>query len=258
MRQEHIRTSRAAANKASGLVIIMALLAGLVSLTTSGVAPAAAADRPLSVAIIGDSLARGYCRGLRRLLRRDDAYRLECWAHPSSGLTRPDFFDWSARLSEYLASDRIDLAIVSMGANDAQRMVLDDRILDFEEQAWADAYGARVEDVIAQLDAHGAKVIWVGMPIARSDRYARRMARLNEIYISHVEGKAVTFLSLWEATQDETGRYAAALPDASGRTRIMRDDDGIHFTGAGEQLVSCMLLGLFPGVERAGDVADPC
>lgn len=231
----------------------------LLALGLAQIAPRPAiAEAPQTVAIIGDSMAKGYCRGLRRHLKGNDGYRIKCWSHPSSGLTRPDFLNWDDKLAGYLEGEKIDIAVVAFGANDAQRMVLDDQILDFTDEAWAQAYGARIDRIIDQLQAHGAQIIWVGMPIARSARYSRKMDRLNAIYVARMAARNVPYLSIWEATQDATGRYSAALPDAKGRTRVMRDGDGIHFTGAGEALVSCLVLARFPGVSDPGDLARNC
>lgn len=238
-----------------GRSLLVALLA--LGFAASGFG-SARAESPQTVAIIGDSMAKGYCRGLRRHLKGNDGYRIKCWSHPSSGLTRPDFLNWDDKLAGYLEGEKVDIAVVAFGANDAQRMVLDDQILDFTDEAWAAAYGARIDRIIDQLEAHGAQIIWVGMPIARSARYSRKMDRLNAIYAQRMAARDVPFLSIWEATQDATGRYSAALPDAKGRTRVMRDGDGIHFTGAGEALVSCLVLGRFPGVSDPGDLARTC
>ncbi|MEM9049975.1 MAG: DUF459 domain-containing protein [Pseudomonadota bacterium] len=235
---------------------LFALLA--LALSLAALPRAVGADTPQSVAIIGDSMAKGYCRGLRRHLKGVEGYALNCWSHPSSGLTRNDFLDWDAKLAGYLSETRIDIAVVAFGANDAQRLVLADRILDFDEAAWAEEYGDRVERIIDQLSVHGAQIVWVGMPISRSARYSRKMARLNEIYAARTAARGVPYLSIWEATQDDSGRYSAALPDATGRTRVMRDKDGIHFTGAGEALISCLVLARFPGVGDPGTLSRSC
>ncbi|MFN6979652.1 MAG: DUF459 domain-containing protein [Gemmobacter sp.] len=208
--------------------------------------------------MIGDSLAGDYCRGLQRHIGRTAGWRLLCWAHPSSGLTRIDFFDWDAKLRDYLAAETIDVAFVSMGANDAQRIVLTDKVLDFETEAWAEVYGARVAATIAQLGAAGAAVVWVGLPTASSARYARRLDWLNGIYEAQAEAAGIAFVPLWERTSDASGRYVSTLPDATGRDRPARKSDGFHFSMDGETLVACDLLTYLPGVARAADLSRNC
>lgn len=240
----------------------MALAVLALGQTASPIAAQAAGAMPASghvtVAVIGDSIARQYCRGLKRHLARDERYRIECWVHASSGLTRDDFLDWDAKLGEYLAQDRPDVALVSFGANDAQRMVLPDRVLDFGRDEWDAAYGERIDGVIARLKSVGASVVWIGLPIPRATGFAAKLDRLNALYRDHSAAAGVPFLSLWESTQDDTGRYAAALPDANGRLRVAREDDGVHYTRDGEILIACKLLPSLPGIASASDVSNGC
>jgi hypothetical protein len=239
--------------------IPVATMMGL--LTATGPARAVSTDvqgAPMTVAVIGDSIARQYCRGLKRHIGRDPHYVVECWAHPSSGLTRDDFLDWDKRLSEYLSDERPDVAIVSMGANDAQQMTLPDRVVPFADPAWAEVYAARVDGIIRRLEDDGATVIWVGLPIPRSDVFARKLERLNAIYQTQAAATGARFLPMWRATQDSEGRFAPALPDAKGRLLLAREDDGVHYTRDGETLIACKLLGALPGVASAHELSDGC
>lgn len=213
---------------------------------------------PVTVAVVGDSLAGNYCRGLQRTLGRAEGWRLLCWSHPSSGLTRVDFFDWDARLRDYLAETVPDIAFVAMGANDAQRIVLTDRVLDFETDEWAAVYGARMDAMLAQFAAAGTRVVWVGLPTASSARYARRLNWLNGIYEAHAAAAGVDYVPLWERTSDAAGKYVSTLPDSSGRDRPARQSDGFHFSMDGETLVACTLLAWLPGVSRAEDLSRSC
>lgn len=204
--------------------------------------PAEATGAQQVIAVVGDSMARGYCQGLKRKLKDLPQFTVTCWTKPSSGLTRDDFFDWNAELSRRLRSDRVSHAVVSMGANDAQALTLDNRIVKFAEPEWEAVYGARVADVMAQLGSMGVQTFWVGMPVARSSGYSSKMKRLNRIYAENAAQQGARFISLWEFSQNGTGSYARALPDASGRTRVARADDGIHFSRHGEVIVSCYIL----------------
>jgi hypothetical protein len=43
---------------------------------------------------------------------------------------------------------------------------------------------------------------------------------------------------LYALFSDKSGDYSAYLPDASGKSRLMRGTDGIHFTAAGGDLAA--------------------
>lgn len=209
------------------------------------------------IAVVGDSMARGYCQGLKRQLDNVPGYAVECWAKPSSGLTRDDFFDWSTELNNRLRSGHIDFAVVSMGANDAQGMTLPNKILKFSDPEWADVYGQRVSEMIRQFKDQGTNIFWIGMPMARSPKYTAKMQRLNEIYAKKAMEDGASFISLWELTQDGSGGYARTLADADGRQRVARQEDGIHFNRDGEEIVSCYILHqIGPAAGLSGDALN--
>jgi hypothetical protein len=212
----------------------------------------------VTVAVVGDSLAGDYCRGLRRVLDRVPGYDVLCWAHPSSGLTRIDFFDWDATLRDYLATTTPDIAIVGMGANDAQRIVVDRAMYNLDDPEWTEIYGARVDAMIGALKGAGAEVTWVGLPAASSRRYDGKLALIDGIYRDRATAAAVGFLDLRARTLDGSGRYVATLPDKTGRDRPARQSDGIHFSAEGEVLVGCMLLDYVPGGAAVRDAAADC
>lgn len=234
-------------------------LAGLCLLaTTFAPSPAAAnsGSAGISIAIVGDSIARGYCRGLKRHLKPLSQVSLHCWTKPSSGLTRLDFFNWNDELRSLLPRGKVDYAIISMGANDAQDMTLKNRIVRFSDPAWGEVYRARVDDMIDLFKANGTDVFWIGMPIARSKNYTSKMAKLNRIYTDASSSRGATFISLWEFTQEASGRYTRVLPGLDGRPQLARAKDGIHFNRTGERIVSCHiwremgLTGLEPGAGK--------
>jgi hypothetical protein len=219
---------------------------------------AAATGTPVTVAVVGDSLAGDYCRGLRRVLHRVPGYDVQCWAHPSSGLTRIDYFDWDATLRDYLATGAPSIAIVGMGANDAQRIVVDRAMYDLDDPEWSEIYGGRVDGMIGALRAAGSEVVWVGLPSASSRRYDGKLAHIDGVYRARALAAEIAFLDLRTRTLDGSGRYVATLPDKSGRTRPARQSDGIHFSADGEVLVGCMLLDYLPGGEAVRSASADC
>lgn len=252
----------------AALALCLAAPAGATGTAPADSASAAAATRPVArpaepaepvtVAVVGDSLAGDYCRGLQRTLTGQAGFRVLCWAHPSSGLTRIDFFDWDATLRAYLAEHTVDVAFVTMGANDAQRIVLPDRVIDFETEDWAAVYGARMDAMLAQFAAAGTDVVWIGLPTASSSRYAAKLNWLNGIYAARAAAAGVPFVALWDRTSDDRGRYVSTLTDAAGRDRPARQSDGFHFSMEGETLVACGFLAYLPGGEAAAGQSRHC
>ncbi len=153
----------------------------------------------------------------------------------SSGLTRPDYFDWPAHLRAVLEREQPEVLVLVFGANDAQGIVTPEgEIYQPFEDGWVAEYRRRVREVMDLVEGPDRLVVWVGQPIAASQEYSRRMARLNAIYAEEAAGRpGVVFVDSWSLFVDGSGQYSAYLPDEDGDIVLMRQDDGIHLTRAG-------------------------
>ena len=200
-------------------------------------------DGPFTVVVIGDSLAEGYWGGLYRKLHRDNRFEVVGRARHSTGLSRPDYYDWNAAVSEFIAEDQPDAAVVSVGANDIQSLYREgDRHFAFGTDAWDTAYAERVETMMKRLLDAGVTVFWMGLPTVRGESLAEKVQHLNRIYQTVAAANGVTFVPVWNLTVDENGEFTSYLGDENGRSRLMRANDGIHFTNRGNELVAQHLL----------------
>ena len=100
--------------------------------------------------------------------------------------------------------------------------------------AWADAYGQRVEAFVKKLRANEPRRL-----LGRACRScavptkANEAEDLNEVYREKSFINGAKFIDTWSGFTDESGRYSAFGPDMSGQVRRLRDDDGVHFTTRG-------------------------
>jgi hypothetical protein len=76
-------------------------------------------------------------------------------------------------------------------------------------------------------------LVWVGLPILRSERLSGDALAFNEFYRAYAEKAGATYIDIWEAFADEGGHYSAFGPDINGQTVRLRAGDGVHFTKAG-------------------------
>lgn len=229
------------------LAVVLILGAGAVAwparADTTDTTPGRVDDGVTTIAVVGDSLAYGIWRSMYSQLQRDEAFDIVRWTEAATGLARPDFFDWTQSIDELLASHAVDLAVVTIGLNDMQALYVDGaRSHTLRSDDWDREYRARVERMMDQFLAADVDVFWVGLPIMRSNRFAGNIAHANGIYEAASVGRDVPFIPLWDATTDASGNYASHLPDLRGRTRKMRDNDGIHFTIEGNNLITHTVL----------------
>ena len=154
----------------------------------------------------------------------------------SSGLSRPDFFDWPQRLVDQIVDYRPDAVAVLFGANDGQDVLSPDggKVLKVGTKAWQQVYAQRVGEAMDILTKGGRRVYWIGNPIMRDFGYRERISMMNHIYQAEA-GKhpGVAFISTWATMANEKGSYAEYLKDANGDLVLMRAPDGIHLTRAG-------------------------
>ena len=129
------------------------------------------AANPAVVLIAGDSDAGTFAPYLDRLLADTDLVDTALDYKVSSGLARPDYFDWSARLREHVPVVDPDIVVITFGGNDAQGL-LDaaggvaafQPVPDSDNAEWRAEYGKRVGEVMDFLIQDGRTVIWVGIP----------------------------------------------------------------------------------------------
>jgi esterase/lipase superfamily enzyme len=160
----------------------------------------------------------------------------------STGLSRPDGFNWPARLEQLLDEDRPDLVIVNFGGNDAQNIPLSrSQRIEFGSDAWNRVYAERVADFVTRIRARGAQAVMIGMPIMRSEKFSDRMRRLNEITQSATLATGGIYLDQWDLASTPDGKYRERVEEG-GRSRPMRVEDGIHYTEAGGRYVVARLL----------------
>lgn len=204
------------------------------------VAPAApqapAVEPTFFVAVLGDAFGLMLADGLRDSLAPDRPHvGVLRKARDASGLVREDFFDWRKAAREIAdGPERVDHAVIMIGANDRQALRdADGTTLEPLTPRWREIYGQRVEEIVAAFRARSIPVIWVGLPIMRSERYGADIAQLNELFRVHAEAAGASYVDVWERFADDAGQFAAAGPDVNGQPARLRAADGIHLTRAG-------------------------
>ena len=172
--------------------------------------------------------------GMTRQAERYPAMKVEVITKVSSGLVRPDFFDWPKRLARALDEFQPHITVMLFGGNEKQTMRHEGRSLAPFSEAWSAEYARRVAAAIAMATGAGSRVIWFGMPIMRSQKFSETCRRLNAFYAAAcADDPDATYIDGYTLFADEQGEYSAYLVDASGDRKLMREKDGIHLTNAG-------------------------
>jgi hypothetical protein len=190
-------------------------------------------SQPLRVLLAGDSMMREYGGAIEDLATSDLTsvtfdYRV------SSGLSRPDFFDWPSRLARYLDESQPEAVVLLFGTNDHQDVEVDGEILHAGSPEWLAEYHRRVALVMDLLHRPGVTVTWIGLPAMRSAEFNAAMQSLNAVFRAEAESRPWVRVVAGDASiAGPDGGYAAYVAGEDGVDVSMRQDDGVHLSAAG-------------------------
>jgi hypothetical protein len=218
------------------------------------VKPAFTAAKPLRIWIAGDSLAEVPGQALERV---DDAALAVVGVESrlSTGLARPDLYNWFSRIQQVPAELRPNVAVFSFGADDAHDFMAGvpggRSVGPLGSESWNVEYRRRVDGVTRELNARGIYVVWLGLPIPDGPGFKKSFAIVNGILASvasaHRAGS--TFVDTWHLLDDAHGRFAPYLR-VHGKLTLMRLPDGVHYTAAAGDLIAAQTLAQLHHVYR--------
>jgi hypothetical protein len=200
------------------------------------------------ILLLGDSMiAGGFGLYLQGALR-EEGYEVERAGKSSTGLARPDFYDWKKEARRHVETFAPNASIVMFGGNDVQGLYMGKRKwIRWHEEGWAGEYGRRISALCDILAPAGERVFWVGMPVMRPPKFHARVQRINTIARAQMRGRpGGMFIDTWRVLANEDGAYADRIyvehgtnEDGSpGRKKVrVRASDGIHLTPAGAHLL---------------------
>jgi uncharacterized protein len=193
----------------------------------------------LRVLIVGDSLGIDLGGPLQNDLANTGVVTATLDAHESTGLTRPDYFNWPVELQTDLKTDQPQVVVIMIGANDPQDFPGPPDI-PYSSPQWNPMYAGRVAAFMQLAESDGAKVIWVGMPPMQNPGLSAEMDDLNTIVQQQAAAQKppVNYLSTWSLLGNPPGTYTAFITNASGQVINVRTPDGTHMTPAGGEVVS--------------------
>ncbi len=206
------------------------------------------AANPLRVLILGDSLGIDLGGPLQNDLVNTGVVKATLDARESTGLTRPDYFNWPAELQSDLSATHPQIVVIMMGANDPQDFPGPPDV-PFTSPQWNVLYAQRAADFMKLAQSGGATVIWVGMPPMQNTALSAKMSDIDAIDQQQAAARkpAVDFISSWTLLGTAQGTYAPFITNGAGQVVNVRTPDGIHLTPAGGEVLSQTVLNYLRG-----------
>ncbi|HUE08398.1 MAG TPA: DUF459 domain-containing protein [Acidimicrobiales bacterium] len=201
------------------------------------------AATPLRVLIVGDSIGLDMGGALQSDLAGTGVVNAGLDGRESTGLTRPDYFNWPAELTNDIKADNPQVVVVMIGANDAQDF-LGPPDTPYASPAWNGLYAQRVAQFMQIAGSTGALVVWVGMPPMQNPGLSAQMTDLNAIVKQEAAAAKppVTFIDTTKSLGTPTGGYTAFTTNAAGQIVNTRTPDGTHLTPGGGQVVAQQVI----------------
>ena len=178
-------------------------------------------------------MGEGLWGGLYRAFEDDPTLEFIQRANESTGLARPDRYDWDAELDKILKDENYQIAVVMFGGNDMQPIREGKNVFKVGTEEWRQAYGKRVEKFIRKLREANIAVYWAGLPVMRSPGQSSDAEKLNDVFREKAFVNGAKYVDTWDGFVDESGRYSAYGPDMTGQVKRLRANDGVHFTMRG-------------------------
>jgi hypothetical protein len=186
------------------------------------------------VAVVGDSLAGMLAQGLTEAFTDDPRVGILNKAREDTGLVRDDFYDWRLAVRKLLdGPQHIDVAVIQIGINDDQKLRLGDVALEPLSKPFNEIYAKRVEEIATAFREKNVPLIWVGLPIMRSETLSTAALLFNDLDRQYAGALGAHYVDLWEPFTDINSVYKATGPDVNGAVVRLRAADGVHFNKAG-------------------------
>lgn len=185
--------------------------------------------------VVGDWMADGLLTGLADAMSSEPRLRFERRRALMSFLRNdhePDLRAFEAAID----SQGLNIAIVMTGIQDrVQIRAANGRRYSVDTPEWRQEFGRRIDAFMKAMRRRNIAVYWVGLPIVRRADANAEVEVINEVLRERATANAIRYIDIFTESADENGEYNAYGPDITGKNRLLRESDGLHFTPAGSR-----------------------
>ncbi len=199
--------------------------------------------KKIKILLIGDSMMmEGLGPTLQKSLRKRTDVEVVREGRYSSGLSKPDFFNWPENLKKLLKKHEPDMLIISLGANDTQDIMVGKKRFQIDTDGWERVYAIRVLNFLELATENNRKVLWVSLPIMGPMPYANRTKLINDITEDMSAFYPAVAYENIEHLLTKNGKYTSFIKDKNNKTIRLRSKDNIHVSTAGGQILTRHIL----------------
>ena len=194
---------------------------------------------PLRVYMAGDSFAAWIGADLTAYGQNSGPVTTSTDGKISSGLTNPAFFDWPARLTQALATNKPDVVVIVLGANDLNGVAGSAGYFANGTPGWFTEYGRRQGQIMDIVGQSGAQMYWLAQPPMRDPGQNAAAYAVNQSAQAQIVSRPwVHYVDTWTLFSDANGNYATTVIGANGQPITARQSDGLHLSREGATLLA--------------------
>jgi hypothetical protein len=193
--------------------------------------------------VTGDSLSMPLDAELARRLS-DDGIEVERDPHVGTGISKTGLADWGELATEQTSKFEPDAVVVFIGANEGFALPgADGEDVECCGADWAAQFAFRARSMIDTYRRGGrARVYWLTVPAPRDGDRAEISRAVNAaIAVAAEPYRAQARVLDMSALFTPGFRYRDAI-EIDGRTRLVREPDGIHLNDAGAAVAADAVL----------------
>ncbi|MDO2406902.1 SGNH/GDSL hydrolase family protein [Campylobacter magnus] len=159
----------------------------------------------------------------------------------STGLLYKKSHNWAQVIKDTLAKNKdIKLLVMLIGANDPWGRSINGKFYELNSSEWREFYARRVDEIYKIAKDSNVKVLWLSLPCMQKTDYAKKIELLNGIYKDVNEQNGQIFINTSEYLC-QNDNFLTHL-NIDGKRSKIRQDDGIHISKAGSQILADEIL----------------
>ena len=176
----------------------------------------------------------------------------------STGLTRPEFYDWPANFKQDIESYNPDVAVFMIGGNDDKNILKNGKLLVAGSKEWLTEYELRVQTIVNIALDTDTELYWVELPPMRDAEREALSTGMNSVF-SKVAKKysQVNFFEIDAYVTDDTPGYVSYATGPDGKASLVRSRDGVHITRDPSEWIADDLIKIFVETWKLDEVSSP-
>ncbi len=198
--------------------------------------------KPTRILLTGDSLMESMGPQMVKAMKGYKNITLRPIGKRSTGLARPDYYNWPKVLEENLISFRPQIVVMWVGTNDPQNIYGHKGLGQPLSVAWQKAYTKKLQEINNLCKKYRAKLIFIGPPAVDEEPLDSQLRKIENLmhHFSKVHKRG--YVSSRMVLGDRYGRYLHQKRMPNGRMATIRWNDRVHITGDGNLLMMRELL----------------